>query len=45
MRALQVREFATFGGVVGKFVVWEDGARNNVSSHVNASGVGCAGTY
>jgi hypothetical protein len=31
--ALQLGELPTFRRVVGKFVVWENGARNNIRSH------------
>jgi hypothetical protein len=39
--ALQVRELAAFAGVVGKLIVGEDGAGNDVRSHVKPQGVGC----
>ena len=38
MWALEVGEFAMLGGVVGKVVVGERGAGNDVGSHVNTSG-------
>ena len=38
MRALQFGELATFARVVGKFVVGECGAGNDVGSHCNTSG-------
>jgi hypothetical protein len=38
MRALEVGEFAAFRGLIGKLVVGESGAGNNVGSHVNTSG-------
>ena len=37
MWALEVGEFAMLGGVVGKVVVGERGAGNDVGSHVNTS--------
>jgi len=41
VRALEVGEFAVFGGVVGKVVVRESGAGDDVGSHGKASRVGC----
>ena len=42
MLALQFGELPAFRRVVGKFVVGENGSRNNVRSHMKSSGVGCA---
>jgi hypothetical protein len=41
MWSLQLGELAAFRGVVGKLVVGEDGAWNDVSSHGNSLAVGC----
>jgi hypothetical protein len=35
---LQFGEFAAFRSVIGKLIVWERGAGNDVGSHVNTSG-------
>src|SRR6266404_8213082 len=42
MWSLQVGELAAFRSVVGKLVVGEDRAWNDVSSHGNSLNVGCA---
>jgi hypothetical protein len=42
MLCLQLGELPPFRGVVGRFVVGEDGTGNNVSSHGKSSTVGCA---
>src|ERR1700730_15164461 len=41
MRSLQFGELAAFRGVVGKLVIGEDRAWNDVSSHRNSLAVGC----
>jgi hypothetical protein len=38
VRALQFGEFAAFRSVIGKLVVWESGAGDDVGTHVNTSG-------
>jgi hypothetical protein len=45
MWSLQFGQLPVLRGVVGKLIVGEDGAWNNVGSHVRSSTVGCASPF